>query len=249
MAQTPKEYNNSAGRLLRIFRRAKQTEQGRTAIQTWSGIFGTTNPEVVHRSLLALKETLDDAEREIKEAQGGNVELFLRHFDGFRWLVVPTNLDQPWGQFLQYLSNEALTSLEFCASALPEEAHVKPDELQQIREAVDALFTQVRESKLKKPLRDWLLELLSVVKRSIDLYEIRGPKAFRSALVTVTGELFTYGQPLQEVKEEEPEVATKLGGLFDRLATLAERAEKLRPWLEYAGPVSDFVVKLLTGPG
>jgi hypothetical protein len=249
MAQPPKEYDNSAGRLLKILRRAKQTEQNRTGLQTWLGILGTNDVERVHRSLLALKETLDDAEREIRETQPQNAELFLRHFGGFRSVIVPTNLDQPWGQFLQHLSNEALTTLEFCASVLPEETPVKPDELQQIREAVDALFTQVRESKLKKPLRDWLSELLSAVKRSIDLYEIRGPKAFRTALVTVTGELAAYGQPLQEVKEEEPELATGLGGLFNQIATFAERAEKLRPWLEYVGPVGDFVVKLLTGPG
>ena len=135
------------------------------------------------------------------------------------------------------VNDAAVASLEFMASGLPIEGDVPESDLDQLREALEALRSQVEQATDISPtLRKWLLELTRAMKDGLERFAIRGARGLSNELSVVIGELARRHENRQELKTHK--------GLFDQLKNVVELfdkvtavAERCAPALEHFGPM------------
>ena len=247
----PNSYNNPPGRLLSFVNEAISCagSTNNRIDEVWLQVLNLerddrTIPRVYsHLSLMC--DLLDETESMIASAiDEDRRELYLRSLPEIRKGLLPGNLQSNWNQIEKYFSKAALTGLEFCAADLPKEHPISQDEIKSVYTELDSLFKSVHESKLNKTLKTWLLTLLSNAKLSIDLYRIKGARAFKQALREMVGEAVLHKDAFPEVKRESS-VFNQLTTFLGNLNTLAQRAEEWKPLLEYsAASVSSLITQL-----
>lgn len=244
-----RKYRNTAGRLFEIFS-AALTHRGVRVRTAWAGIFGIdeNDSNAIILNLVQLHMGLNEVEGEIK-ATHKFPDLLLREFAVLRNACLPINLDSGFQGIANTLQPPVIRSLEMCADALPEEGEITKDEITAVYDEVNNLFLEVEKSTLNNHLKRAILELLAGVKRLMDEYRVRGPKAFKEALTRLAGEIVLHPAEFKTIEEEQKGVFERFNSLLAKLATLAERAEKVGRLLEYSGPVSDWIQNLLQGPG
>ena len=121
-----------------------------------------------------------------------------------------------------------------------------------MKDEINSLIDSVRSSQINNKLKKWLLELLAEMDAAINLYWVKGPKGFKTALAVTMGELAMRWGEYREVKEGDEHVHSGLMRIIDRLADLAKRAKEFN---EEYGPLIGYTGSMLLiafdrfGPG
>ena len=185
--------------------------------------------------LAQLDATLDNVEEDLRSHVGDDADLYAKVLGNLRRAISLRDPQKKWADAASEIAEAELAGLELCAKLLPQEDEVAKDELDEIANAVNELFNQVRESDIKNPLKRWLLELLSSIKKSIDNYYIFGARGFRDTLANVAGEITLCQEVIATIKKADETVWSKLGSIVFKFINLAERAKPLYPLLKWSG--------------
>jgi hypothetical protein len=241
------KYNNTAGRLLAIFERLRQRSVKQKEVPLWQAWHlaitpEDTNggsPEAVLQQLAAIVDALAELELRMKEEKGDSAQAYVTELRPLRQAMLATGLMDSCGKSatVAAITPERLQFLEICANELPKEGVVPEDELDEIAKAVQELFDQVKDSGIRHPLKRWILELLSSIKKSIDNYHILGAKALRQSLVTIAGEVGLYADALNDIKKQDSTILDKLGQVFHKVHGLVLKAKEYWPLIEASGKV------------
>ena len=241
------KYNNTAGRLLAIFLEAREHQDREATHGVWRDVLNlpavTGNklrPEEVaqvYGHLVPMLAGLDEIEEEIGQERPEAARLYVKNFVSLRIALTPTNLTGQWQATKVHISDVALHQLELCANELPKEGTVPQAELDQISEAVNKLFDEVRSSDLENALKHWILELLSAIKKSIDNYHIFGAKGLRTTFSMLIGEFTLYSEALKEVKERDATIYERLGNMFHSVHSVMMKAKQWLPLLKEGAKV------------
>ena len=130
---------------------------------------------------------------------------------------------------------EALTALKYMAIDLPQEETLAPDEIEKIRKLCDELRNEIEKSQtLTKALKEWLLDLVRMMRDGIARFKIRGSRGFSKELYEMLGSILIHYEDSREVVKKEPGIWTKMMEGVDWICRAAERFEKVRKTLAVA---------------
>ena len=239
------EYNNTAGRVHAILREAQNHQPGEKTWHVWNEVFGLqlrkdrkklSGEEMagLYGHLVLLQVALTEVEDSIQCERPDALNLYSQPLASLKLAVSPYQLTGPFQESRNLLSDAALLGLAFCANELPKEGEVTKDELDEIGEAVDELFNQVKDSSIRNPLKRWILELLSSIKKSIDNYHIFGAKGLRESLTRVAGEIWIYAEAFEEVKKTNPTLGERFWDIAVRVHTIVMKAKECWPLITVA---------------
>lgn len=233
--------SNSAARLHAILSSAVKLGVGNKATyQAWAKVFDIKNENEmlreVYPKLAELGNLVDDLVRDISEnISEDRRALYLRHITEIRSGITPVNLAAPWEEYSRFFNVTVLTSLEYCADALPKEPPVSADELSQIQTLLSDLMAEIESSKIDAHLKKWLLTLTSEARYSIDMYKIEGARTFRRALRDCYGDVILFQQtfPTFAVSAQKgTPLGDRLMSFLNCLNALAAKVKEFQPLLE-----------------
>ena len=129
----------------------------------------------------------------------------------------------------------AVTALRYMAVDLPQEEAFVENEIAEIRRLCDELQNEIENSEtLNKTLKEWLLDLVRMMRDGIDRFKIRGSRGFRKELYQMLGSMVVHYENVKKVAEKEPGIWTKMMQGLDRVCRAAERFEKVKKVLTIA---------------
>lgn len=227
--------SNPAGRLHKILTLAKRRSDQEKVREVWASILEVENDDViVTKAVVELYSLSNEIQSLIKMNEQLNHELYLKSFNSINRAFFPLNLASNWNSVKQYLSDEALTRLQFCAEQLSQfyaEDTLSEEDLGQIIEKTELLFNAVYSSSLPHTLRLSLLEEVERLRRSIAMYKIKGAKGLKEALQGTIGSVVANQEELKASSDNNPDVLKRLGELIDKLDSFTARALKLKKML------------------
>jgi hypothetical protein len=200
---------NAAGRVYQILREAKRQEGTKSVKEVWAAVLGAS-PERVHTvyaRLVRFEEEFEEAERLVR-ALDVNHDLYLKFFPAVRKAIAPTNLDASWNKFQSVLTEEALTSLEFCSDLLntrSPERGVPPDDLADLAAEVNDLLESILHSDMPATAQQVLADLARSMQDALVEYRIRGVRGMRALMFDIMARI-ERNLPILEPEKEHKEV-------------------------------------------
>lgn len=229
------QYNNSAGRILAVLERfptkkrpnkgisRKQLADAMGMADSWSAILlAIDDLQSEYRVLVNdLEQFRDNTHKH---------ELYSKNLGDIEQSISSFKLDLPGNSAQVEVSEASRTALTFIAADLPQDDLPTESDLNRIRELVNELQSEVESStELARSVKDWLLDLVRIIRDSLDRYAIRGSRGMRRQFSTLLGELMQNWDTLQKVKEKRPTVWQKFTASIDLMHKLASLAEKCVP--------------------
>lgn len=202
--------SNPAGRIYEILRHAKRKSPKAMVKEVWADVLGA-DPAKVHSlfvRLVRLEEAFEEAERNISSLDV-NHGLYLKHFPALRSAIAPTNFEHPWEISRNLLTEDALTSLEFCADLLDQklpEKDVPEDDLERLTSEVNELLESILASEMANSAKQILADIARSMQDALTEYRIRGVRGMREELFAIVARL-ERNYPTVSSERERPEVA------------------------------------------
>ena len=189
--------NNPAARLLRILEEAAKRPDNEPILTVWGHVFklGDQNPGPVFRYLVLLGDLADETAKLIKDVPDLQHDIYLRCIPSVKQGLTHPNLGNVWGNIRVHFSEKVLAELSFSAEVLSRhssERPIAPDDLQEIKNAVDGLFEKVLNSSIDTELKEFLLDLLETIRQAVAEYRIRGAKGLTQSVELVLGRLLAF---------------------------------------------------------
>jgi len=132
----------------------------------------------------------------------------------------------------------AIVALKFMAADLPVEEAITVDELERLRKLCDELRSEILNAKELAPaLKEWLLDLVRLMRDGIDRYRIRGSRGLRRQFHEMLGSLVSHEQMVANIKKEKPDIWMKVMNGFEVILRMAQFVEKGSKALEYVWTV------------
>jgi hypothetical protein len=227
--------SNPAGRLYKILSMAKGQPDTNKVGDVWALVTGIENNDIaLTKGVLELYSLSQEIQRLIKINEGLNHTLYLSSFNQIDRSFFPLNLGSTWNLVKQYLTDEALTRLQFCADELSRfysEESLAEEDLKDIVKKTEELFEALYNSTLPDTLRLCLLEEVERVRNAINMYKIKGAKGLKEALQGTIGAVVVNQEELQKASTGNADVIKRIGELIDKLDSFTSRALKLKRML------------------
>ena len=227
--------SNPAGRLHKILSQANKRPDQEKVREVWARILDVEQEDVaLTKAVVELYSLSNEIQSLIRMNDQLNHELYLKSFNSINRAFFPLNLSANWQSVKQYLNEEALTRLQFCAEQLSQfytEDALSEEDLKQIIDKTESLFNAVYSSSLPDTLRLSLLEEVERLRSAIAMYKIKGAKGLKEALQGTIGSVVANQEELKSSSDNNPEVLQRLGELIDKLDSFTARALKLKKML------------------
>ena len=227
------KYNNPAGRLLFVFERLPATNGQQVKLADAANAFCVVHDwNVILDSYGALREELQLLREEVEEISGNkakqdifrnDLEVVDKSLKSFTFSIA--------NNYLTFnLLPSCITALRYMAVDFEQETEADADDLTTLRGLVGELQTEIENSKeFTKSMKVWLLDLVRIIRDSIDRYAIRGSKGMRQQYSLLLGELMQNYADNGKVAKTESKVWRKLMSAIDVMGKIVSLADKLRP--------------------
>lgn len=238
--------SNPAGRLFKILSDAKKRPDQEKVKVAWAIILGVEQDDaVITKAVIELYSLSHEIQSLIKMNERLNHELYLKSFSRIDRVFIPLNLSGNWNSVKAYLTEEALTRLQFCAQELSSyyaEETLSEEELAEIVRSIEALFEAVNKSSFPDVLKLTFLGEVERLRRAISMYRIRGAKGLKEAFQGTIGAVVANQYELKAASKQDSDVLDRLGELIDKLDLFTARALKLKKML--TKPIRYFLEKI-----
>jgi hypothetical protein len=223
---------NAASRLYSIFEATHNSSKDTdTVIVVWSRFFKIE--ELRHPKLVAaVSDRLVKMQFEIElvekqmQTLGFSESLYQVAIQNAEASISPWLISSQWNSVKQYLTPQFFTALGFCAELLPdEEKLISEEEISEICKSVDELEEVLLSTSLPERLRALIAHHVSLIRKAVEEYPIRGAISLREAGRTALGELIEIKDEVAEHKTA-PEI-DKLGDTWKRVNNAADAALKM----------------------
>lgn len=221
---------NAASRLHDILQKARAYSDGTRSLDVWSDTFGIPKTDSVNRSIeVALAISLAHGELQIIQLQlqelNRPARLYSAEFQKIeKALASVENLNAPWQHSKPQLGDDVFTALLWCNDALPEEEVLIPQkERDELLKEVIELESAIQVADLPQDLRELALRHISLIKRALWAYSIRGARGLREALHQSVGEIVVDGK---RTDAQPPEMA-QLGKLWRKVRDMTNSSLKI----------------------
>lgn len=234
------KFNNPAGRLLAMLEGAKGSNEHNYLAKAW-GI------EADRSSILAVKGMYDEYElmrAAIEKFKGDSqkYELLTQDLPEIEETLKSFNVSLN-GVYGINVKQTGIIALRWISSHLPQEETADESELEALRQSLDELRKQVEGSEELAPvIRNWLLELIRIMRDGIERYSIRGSRGMKNELHRLLGDMVENRQFVNTIQKETPAIWRQLTVAMDfmiKLATLKEKYGTAIDFFQRAIPFFD----------
>lgn len=193
MPITEPKYPNSAGRLLSVLSQIESNQHIAVRLSSLlndkklsnadkyeMSIFGCQSIKELHLMYSAFLEDMKSVD--INDEQR---DVLLSGLKTINRCIYHTNLEAN----LQALSDAEKSLLEVCATVLPREGILEPDDLNKIQKSIQELQKQLNESDTDPDLKIILQELIRLSQDSINRFNIYGAKGLKKAFKGMLAEV------------------------------------------------------------
>lgn len=228
--------NNPAGRLHAIFQalepkaghlKRAQFCQILEISESWPAVLGAISD--VSKEV----DLLDAAIDEFKPNQQ-KYNLFQKNLKDVRAIADSFVVDMVSDAITLRINAGGLTSLGYMAVDLPQEETTPKSEIDQLRAMIFELQKEIEAStEISKQVREWLLDIVRILRDSLDRYAIRGGRGMRDFLAQALGELYIEKKTIEKVVKTKPSIWARLGPCLDLMIKIVTLVEKIGPALSF----------------
>ena len=131
------------------------------------------------------------------------------------------------------VSLTGLVAIRFIAADL-EQDESATDDINTLRQLVNELQSEIEQSDVfSKKMKEWLLDLVRIIRDSIDRYAIRGSRGMRQQFSLLLGELMQSYDFAEETHAKKPSIWSKITNAIDIMNKIVYLEEKCRPALNF----------------
>ncbi|EMI46147.1 hypothetical protein [Rhodopirellula sp. SWK7] len=232
------EYNNAAGRILAVLENLQPHSGKNCQLAQLGEAFGV---DANWRSVLvAIQDVTDEFsslcdEIEQFEHNTAKYNLYKKNLPDIEKSIESFTLNMPAKNCVCQISQPGVVALRFIAADLTQDAEPEDNEIEALRSLVNELQAEIENSDVfSKSVREWLLDLVRVIRDSIDRFAIRGSRGMRKQFSLLLGELIQNYDIAQKVQEKKPSVWERFTSAIDLMNKLASLAEHCRPAVTFA---------------
>jgi hypothetical protein len=245
MASGPIEYNNPAGRLYQILSNLTQTNSNAVQMVQFAKHLGVEeNWDAILNGIMDLKREYNVLESIIDSNKDNNTAkytLWSKNLKDIKISVDSFSCNMPNKNCQMAVIPSAVVALQFIAADLPMEEEVSVDELEQLRKLCDELRKEILEAEdVPKALREWLLDLVRLMRDAIDRYKIRGSRGLRRQLHEMVGSLMDHQEFAEETNRKSPTIWLKVMEGLESLNKMAQHTETAVKAIGYVKKAIEF---------
>ena len=230
MAAEPFEYNNVAGRLYQNFKDISKSNGNAVQFGQFTKNLGIPEDwDAILTALMQMRQDFNELQEIVNDTEASNAAKFSL------WKDKLNDINTSILSFQCNMLNKscsmniipgAIISLQFIAADLPKEELVSVDDLEQLRKLCDELRSEILAADgLSRDLKNWLLDLVRLMRDSIDRYKIRGNKGLRRQLHEMLGSLLDHEAYAEETKKKAPTIWVRLMGGLESMCKMGKYAE------------------------
>lgn len=192
-AEPDVEQTNPAKRLHAIIALALAQNTGVAALEAWAGTFGidaaaaNANPHDVTDRLRLMNDEIAVLRRLMRKTQF-SADLYEPALQNVLRLLTVSNLAAGWNSYVGSVSGVDMLALRWCSQAIESESGLTHAELQSLLDAINVFKKSVESEELPESVREFVLQQLELMIRSIHQYPIIGRRAAREAVRRAAGE-------------------------------------------------------------
>lgn len=248
------KYNNAAGRLLDVFERLTKFSNKNQKLDAFADALGVSKTwDAVLTAVQDLRDEYFELVEDIEQTKENpaKFELYHQNLPKIEKSVTSFKLLIAEKQASAVISQTGLVALRFIAADLPQDEAATENDINTIRKLVTELQQEIEVTDtFAKHTREWLLDLVRIVRDSIDRYASRGSRGMRKQCSFLLGELIQNYDLAQETQKKKPSVWKKVVEAIDVMQRVASLAEKCKPAVTFAQKCLPFLRTLgLPAPG
>lgn len=232
---------NSAQRLLRLIKDARQRPGTMACYDVWCDVLGVPNSDesLLIRRYSQVLQLVEEVCDELQRIEDLNTNLYLSWLTPVQKLFHIRYFTHAWKDVSKSVSEKDLHALEFAEHELsrrPQAGQIPKEELQELQIQVVSLQEKVVDARIDDRVKAVLVRQLDCIRESLLEYRLRGARAVRESLESAAGSVLVHGE-LFRTHKERPEVEAfgRIIGKMDRVLALATKAKQL------VMPVFDFL--------
>src|SRR5690606_36582742 len=172
-------------RLFQFVASAKSARRDQRQRDAWAQLLEVDPTDLGARlsRIGAVYQLLTDARKEVEQLPV-SVELYLRPFNALQTAFAVLNLDRPWGNISEQITDSVLSQLEFAAEAAArysKRRRAKPDELHVLLKKVSELSEYAAKTDLEPRLRLLIVSHAELMREAVLMYRITGVDGLQAA--------------------------------------------------------------------
>lgn len=242
---------NTAGRLLRNLQ--KLEGKSGTNLLTFAGYFGveiTSQRTPLTAAMEIYRDLFADSQQLLKEIHVAGAEnkrklqLYLRDYEVIKRSIDSFVLNGQGNSVNFSIDSNAITALGYMEADLPDFTDSwTVDNVSEFINGISQLGKDLESLNFEEETKQWLRDLLWVMRSSVDRYRTRGARGVGESFAHMLGELLLHKGMLKEVKE-------KNRGFFDDMTSMFELMQTGATW--YGGvqvliDTGEFVGRIVGG--
>lgn len=156
-------------------------------------------------------------------------------FERLREAASPTYLATPWRNHASnVLAPECMKVFEWAAWSLrgQDEAEKAVEQLNALRDELEALEAALTEADLSPYLRDFIQRQVATIRAALRLYKVQGARPVKDAVNEVMGAIAMESRQLNEAMADVPPeskgVLVKMGDAINKAAELCDSVDKVQ---------------------
>lgn len=231
-------YNNPAGRLHSVLGSLAELNRQTVKLQRFAQQLNiSADWNAVMRMAIDLNNefsSLQSLVSDIKSSNQSKFELYSKNLDDIQKSLGGLVFNMSSDTCMVAIIPSALVALEFMATDLPMEEKTTDGELEALRKLCDELRNEILDaSEIPSVLKEWLLDLVRLMRDAIDRYAIRGGKGLRRQLHEIIGSIVSNPDLAKDANKAKPSIWNKILSGMTAMNTMARCGETGMKALEY----------------
>lgn len=232
---TTKENNNSASRAKRLLFNALQQNEKISVLEAWANVLSPNHVENIDhfeivKLINALREEIKATKAEVEKLKLPTT-LYDNYIEKALKATQVDNLNSAWANYRQYITQEVLLCLGFCAFIFEKDEFLFDDnDISEIEKLVSELEEKLKSGNIDPLLKFFISEQINTLRYSLNEYKIKGAKSFKSVYIAGIG----------QIVENEELIRSKAGAseinflkqIWEKIKATTDKAEKLNKTLD-----------------
>lgn len=237
--------NNSASRIHGIMSRWIGVKQNLPALNGWQDVLNIGRKDGTRDYIHASERIhilVDEVDllRDKLHTLGLSAEVYGPALTKLENALSPQLLVTQSVNVQQHLTGEVFTALAFCSEILPqEEDGITTEDFADIVSVIHDLELLLASNSFPSELTALIRRHIRLAETALAEYPIRGASALKNAVKVATGDMFFI-----EPNDLPPDQRRALGGLWQRMNSLADKAIKVDSLLQIGGRAVTFLERL-----
>jgi hypothetical protein len=191
-------------------------------------------PDLLY-ALVQLVNLVQETRSAVLRLEAIDHKLYVDPLDRIQEVLVDVNFEAPWSNYSSRLNDVVLNSLQYVAERLSwtsSEVPIERKVLDEMRQEVEALASDVLNAELPGDLRELIIERLEEIRRALLVYRLNGASGLKRTVDESVGVIFRHREEI--LPQAKQPLVSRFFGLLRKADSVASFALKVK---ELCGPM------------